>query len=173
MNNNLQKNTEKSKWQHFLIMILALAIATLLFFDMLFLLYGGEYLAKQLIPPLPKNGVVSECFSQHTALCENISYTTKHSPQEILSQWSTPIHQNENLDGTIIYNSKKCNESWLGLHYGYFHKRRELVCATMSAWNENNSNITNVFIQLSWSVCPYVVDEYLHQTMDWYFRCAE
>src|SRR5687767_193326 len=126
MNNQLQKITEKSKWRHFIIMILAPVIATSLFFDVLFLLYGGEYLAKQLIPPLPKNGVVSECFSQHTVLCENINYTTKYSPQEILSQWSTPIYQNENLEGNIIYYSKKCNESWLGLHYASFHKRRDL-----------------------------------------------
>jgi hypothetical protein len=173
MKNDIQKNTEKSKWRNFLITILALVIVTSLFFDILFLLHGGKYLAKQLIPPLPQNGVVSECFSEHTVLCENINYTTKYSAQEILSQWSTPIYQNENLDGTIVYHSKKCNESWLGLHYASFHKRQDLVCATMSAWSENNSNITHVVIQTSWSVCPYVVDEYLHQTMNWYFRCDE
>src|SRR5687767_14506859 len=117
MSNDLQKNTEKSKWQHFQIKILASVIITLLFFDVLFLLYGGKYLAKQLIPPLPQNGLVSECFSQHTALCENINYTTIYSAQEILSQWSTPIYKTGNLEGDIIYNSKKCNESWLGLHY--------------------------------------------------------
>jgi hypothetical protein len=173
MSSELQKNTEKLKRRHFLITILASVIVTSLFFDILFLLYGGKYLAKQLIPPLPQNGVVSECFSQHTVSCENIDYTTTYSAQDILSQWATPIYKNENLKGDIIYHSKKCNESWLGLHYASFHKKHELVCATMSAWNEKNSNITHVFIQISWSVCPYVVDKYLHQTMNWYFRCYE
>lgn len=173
MNKHLQEFTNISKQRHFLIGIIVSAVILVLFLDTLFLLYGGEYLAEQMIPPLPTKGVVSECYSQHTTLCKNIDYTTQYSPQDILSQWSTPIHQNENLDGTIVYSSQKCNESWLGLHYAYFHKRAGQACANMYAWVEKTSKVTHVLIQLSWSVCPYVVDKYLNQTMNWYFRCAE
>lgn len=169
----IHEKTSKRQWQCFLITFFVSAISLVLFLDALFLLFGGEYLAKHMIPSLPENAIVSECFSQHTSLCRNIDYTTIYSPQDILAQWSTPIDQNENLEGNIIYSTKKCNEGWLGLHYASFHKRQELVCANMYAWSENNSDITHVFIQTSWSVCPYVVDEYLHQAMDWYFHCAE
>ena len=173
MDKNLQKNIKKPKHRRSLVRVLVSLAILVLLLDVLFLLYGGEYLAKQIIPPLPTNGVVIECFSQHTVLCKNINYTTNYTPQEILSQWSTPIYQNENLQGNIIYHSKMCNESWLGLHYASFHKRQEGACATMYAWNEGSSKITQVGIQISWSVCRYVVDEYLNQTMDWYFHCSE
>lgn len=160
----------KSKHRHLLSKILALVVLVGLA-DILFLLYGGEYLAKQIIPPLPSNSVVSDCFSQHTALCKNINYTANGGPQEILSRWSTSIDQNENLNGKTVYHSKKCNESWLGLHYASFHKRREPACAMMAAWSENNSNTTNVFIQLTWSVCPNVIYKYFPRAL--YFRCFE
>ena len=138
------------------------------------MLYGGKFLARQLLPPLPSNTEERECFSQHTALCANFYFTTTDSRQNILNQWSVPI-QNSTTNGLghTIYNKKKCNESWLGLHYASFHKRQELVCANMSVWNEDDLNETHVFIQLSWSVCPHIVDKYLHQTMNWYFRCNE
>jgi hypothetical protein len=171
MNKHLPKITKKLARPRFLSLFLVSVLVLALFSDVLFLLFGGEYLAEQMIPPLPINSVMSECFSQHTVLCKNIGYTTSYSPQNILGQWSTSIYQNENLKGEIIYHSKKCNESWLGLHYAYFHKRHEPACATISAWSEYNSNITHVFIQLSWSVCPDLVNKYfLHAP---YFRCFE
>ena len=131
----------KSKERHILNKILALIILVG-FVDLLFLLYGGEYLARQIMPPLPANSLVSDCFSQHKVLCKNIDYTTSYAPQEILGQWSTTMSQMDNLKGEIIYHSKKCNESWLGLHYASFHKRREPACAIVDAWSENDSNVS-------------------------------
>ena len=162
---------KKSAQLRLLGLALISVFALVIFSDVLFLLFGGEYLAEQMIPPLPTNSVVGECFSQHTVLCKNINYTISYKPQDIVGQWSTPIRQNENLDGKIIYSSEKCNESWLGLHYASFHKRREPVCVTMSAWSDNNSNTTHVFLQLGWSVCPEIVFRYFPHAP--YFRCFE
>ncbi len=162
----------KSKWRPILIRTVVLVILAV-FLDISFLLFGGEYLARQMIPPLPTIGIVTECFSQHTTLCKNINYTTGYAPQDILVQWLPPIYQNKNTDGTIVYFSENCNKSRLGLHYAYFHKKPGYACASMYTWVENTSNITYVLIQISWSVCPAIVDKYLQQTMNWYFRCNE
>src|SRR6266511_4377746 len=171
MNKQHREITEKSTQRHFGTSFLASMLVLALFSDVLFLLFGGEYLAEQMIPPLPTNRVMRECFSQHSVLCKNIEYTTSDTPQDILGQWSTSIDQNKNLKGEIIYHSKKCNESWLGLHYASFHKRREPACAIMAAWNENDANVTHVFIQLTWSVCPAVIYRYFPHAP--YFLCFE
>jgi hypothetical protein len=160
----------KSKQRHILNNVFALIISVR-FVDLLFLLFGGEYLARQIMPPIPANSIVSDGFSQHTVLCKNIDYTTHYTPQEILEQWSTTISQRDNLKGDNIYHSEKCNESWLGLHYASFYKKREPACAIVDAWSVKGSNETHVFVQLSWSICPAVVHKYFPYAP--YFQCFE
>lgn len=164
-------NMKKSPHLRLFGLSLTLGLVLVIFTDTLFLLFGGEYLAERITPKLPPNSAVSECFSQHTVLCKNIDYTTSYSPKDIVGKWSTPIDEYENLDGKISFSSEKCNESWLGMHYASFHKRREPVCGTMTAWSDNSSNITYVFLQLRWSVCPEIVYRYFLHAQ--YFRCFE
>lgn len=140
--------------------------------DILFLFFGGPFLAQQLILPLPQDSIKSDtprCWSYHIYACKNTDYLTAISPQDVAAQWSLQTEEKRLHDGRIYYEFTECNESWLGLHYSSIYQYK--ACVIMGAYYDSDLKMTRIQVHTKWPVCPGVVGKYANGFFNQYFKC--
>jgi hypothetical protein len=160
--------------------IAIILVILLLSADIYVMLYGGEYLAESILPPLPEDRIkVSDgCLIGSSDKCRGIDYMTTKSPESIIADWSDVskmiITSTSPYIGEIFYTYEACNHSFLGYQYAALHvmphHRAGFPCAGVSVYYDNSRQATVIRTDLLWTNCLRIIQKYVPYQISWLYR---
>ena len=138
--------------------------------DVLMMLFGGQYLAWGIVPPLPEDRVKvrDSCLVASADRCRNIEYVTAQSPESIIAHWSDIsdlVEVRPNLvTGENAYVYDACNQGFWGYQYAVLHETPDpgdgAPCARLVVAYDNSEKTTHIRIGLSWTNCLHIIKKY-------------
>jgi len=160
--------------------IAIILVILLLSADIYVMLYGGEYLAESILPPLPEDRIkVSDgCLIGSSDKCRAINYITTQSPESVITDWSDISKllktSTSPYTGETYYTYEACNHSFLGYQYAALHvtphQRAGFPCAAVSVHYDNSKKATVIRTSLLWTTCLRIIQKYVPYDNYWLYR---